>query len=158
MRQGYEVGGLKMADVKSFVSALKISWLRRILCDNGKITKILQIMCPLIQYIKRAGEFSNIIFIQRIRNPFWMDVFKHYKNFSNKCTPVTFDDLVSSCLHYNIHVCRGRKMVCIKSWMDCGIVSIGQLFGADGYLTYAFRRRFPNVKTDFLLYEGFICY
>ena len=71
MCQGYEVGGLKMVDVKSFVSALKISWLRRILCDNGKITKILQVRCPSIQYVKqRDGEFSNII-IQRIRNPFW---------------------------------------------------------------------------------------
>ena len=41
--------------------------------------------------------------------------------------------------------------MCIKSWMDCGIVSIGQLFG----LTYnAFRTRFPNAKADFLLYEG----
>ena len=68
-----------MVDVKSFVSALKISWVRRILCDNGKITKILQVMCLLIQYIKRGGEFSNII-IQRIKNPFWRDVFKHYKN------------------------------------------------------------------------------
>ena len=59
-----------MVDVKSFVSALKISWLTRILCDNGKITKILQVMCPLIQYIKqRRGEFSNII-IKRIRNLF----------------------------------------------------------------------------------------
>ena len=45
--------------------------------------------------------------------------------------------------------------MCIKSWVDCGIVSIGQLFGADGYLTYAFRRRFPNAKADFLLYEEF---
>jgi len=53
MCQGYEVGGLKMVDVKSFVSALKISWHRRILFDNGKITKILQVMCPLIQYIKQ---------------------------------------------------------------------------------------------------------
>ena len=51
--QGYEVGGLKMVDVKSFMSALKISWHRRILFDNGKITKILQVMCPLIQYIKQ---------------------------------------------------------------------------------------------------------
>ena len=48
MRQGYAMGGLEMADVKSFVSTLKISWLRRILCDSGKITKILQVMCPLI--------------------------------------------------------------------------------------------------------------
>ena len=36
-----EAGGLKMLDVKSFLSALKISWLKRILCDDGKLTKIL---------------------------------------------------------------------------------------------------------------------
>ena len=65
MCQGYEVCGLEMVDVKCFVSALKISWLRRILRDNRKITKILQVMCPLIQYIKqRGGKFSKII-IQR---------------------------------------------------------------------------------------------
>ena len=40
--------------------------------------------------------------------------------------------------------------------MDCGIVSVGQLFGPDGYLTYnAFKTRFPNAKADFLLYEEF---
>ena len=39
--------------------------------------------------------------------------------------------------------------------MDCGIVSIGQLFGPDLILTYnAFRTRVPNARADFLLYEG----
>ena len=33
--QDYEAGGLKMLDVKSFLSALKISWLKHILCDDG---------------------------------------------------------------------------------------------------------------------------
>ena len=47
--QAHEAGGLKMVDVKSFLSALKIGWLKRILCDIGKITKILQKMCPSIQ-------------------------------------------------------------------------------------------------------------
>ena len=112
-------------------------------------------MCPLIQYIKRGGEFSNII-MQRIINPFWRDVFKHYKIFPDKCTPVTFDDFVSECLHYNVHVCRGRKILCIKSWMDCGNVSIGQLFGPDGYLTYnAFRRKFPIVRQNFCCMNEF---
>ena len=82
-------------------------------------------------------------------------MFKHYKTLSDKCTPVTFDDFVSECLHYNVHVCRGRKVVCIKSWIDCGIVSVRQRFGPDGYLTYnAFKTRFPNAKADFLLYGG----
>ena len=78
-RQDYEAGGLKMLDVKSFLSALKISWLKRILCDDGKLTKILQAMCPLICSIKKCGgDFANII-MQRVQKNFGEDVFKHYK-------------------------------------------------------------------------------
>ena len=155
--QAYEVGGLKMVDIKSFLAALKISWLKRILHDDGKLSKILQAMCPLIQNVKqRGGEFANII-MQRVKNPFWFDVFKHYKKISAKCTPVTFDDFVSECLHYNVNICRGKGVVCIRNWMDCGIVSLGHLVGPHGYLSYnEFKAKFPNVRTDFLLYEGIL--
>ena len=81
MCRAYEVGGLKMVDIKSFLAALKISWLKRILHDDGKLSKILQAMCPLIQNVKqRGGESANII-MQRVKNPFWFDVFKHYKRY-----------------------------------------------------------------------------
>ena len=38
--QAYQAGSLKTVDVRSFLSALKMGWLKRIMCDNGKITKI----------------------------------------------------------------------------------------------------------------------
>ena len=81
--QTYEAGGLKMVDVKSFLAALKISWLKHILHDDGKLSKILQAMCPLIQNVKQGGGEFAIIIMQRVKNPFWFDVFKHYK----KCLP-----------------------------------------------------------------------
>ena len=108
--QPYEAGGLRMVDVKSFLFALKISWLKRILCDNGKITKIRLKMYQLIQNVKqRGGEYANIV-MQRVKNIFWRDVFKHYKKLCGKCTPVTFDDFASECLHYNVNVCRGKRV------------------------------------------------
>ena len=68
--QDYEAGDLNMLDVKPVLSALKISWLKRILSDDGKLTKILQAMCPLICSIKkRDGEFANII-MQRVKKNF----------------------------------------------------------------------------------------
>ena len=82
MCQAYEVVCLKMVDIKSFLAALKISWLKRILHDYGQLSKILQAMFPLMQNVKRGGEFSNII-MQRVKNPSWFDVFKSYK----KCLP-----------------------------------------------------------------------
>ena len=114
MCQAYEVGGLKMVDIKSFLAALKISWLKRFLHD-GKLAKILQAMCPLIQNVKqRVGEFANII-TQRIKNPFWLDVFKLYKRISAKCIPVTFDDFVLECLLYNVNICSGKRVACIRN-------------------------------------------
>ena len=41
--------------------------------------------------------------------------------------------------------------------MDCGIVSLGHLVGPHGYLSYnEFKAKIPNVRTDFLLYEGIL--
>ena len=114
MCQAYEVGGLKMVDIKSFPAALKISWLKRILHYDGKLSKILQAMCSLIQNVKQRGdEFANII-MQRVKNPFWFDVFKHYKKISAKYLPVTFDDFVSECLHYNVNICRGKGLYVLE--------------------------------------------
>ena len=146
-----------MFDIKSFLAPLKISWLKRILHDDGRLSKILQAMSPLIQNVKqRGGEFANI-FMQRVKNPFWFDVFKHYKGMSAKCIPVTFDDFVSEFLHYNVNICRGKRVVCIRNWMDCGIVSLGHFLGPHGYLSYnEFKAKFPNAKSDLLLYEGIL--
>ena len=77
------------------------------------------------------------------------------KIFSDKCTPVTFDDFVSECLHYNVHVCRGRTVVCIKSWMDSGIVSVGQHFGPDGYLIMLSEQDFQMLRQIFCCMKEF---
>ena len=70
-------GGLKMIEVKSFLAALKITWLKRILINDGKITKILNAFCPAVKSIKdRIGEFANILML-RANSCFWVGVFKH---------------------------------------------------------------------------------
>ena len=48
-------------------------------------------------------------------------------------------------------------VVCVRNWMECGIVSLGQFLGPHGYLSYnEFKAKFPNVKSDLLLYEGIL--
>ena len=68
--------------------------------------------------------------------------------------PVTFDDFASECVHYDVNICRGKRMIFIRKLIDCGIISVGQLFGPDGYLTHDDKAKFHNVSTDYLLYEG----
>ena len=70
---------------------------------------------------------------------------------------MTFEDFVSECLLYIGNILRGKTVVCIGNWMDCDIISLRQFFGPHGYFSYnEFKTKFPNVKTDFLLYEGIL--
>jgi hypothetical protein len=157
MFQVYETGGLKMVDVKSFLAALKITWLTRILSNDGKITKILHALCPSVKVIKeRGGEFANILML-RANNCFWVDVFKHYKRFCYKCVPASFNDFAAEPLHYNINICRDRNVIYIRNWIENGIVSVGHLLGPKGYLSYdQFKMRYPGAIVNFMLYEGIV--
>ena len=129
MFQTYEAGGLKMADVKSFLAALKISWLKRILANEGKITNILNALCPAVKLIKdRGGKFANI-FMLRANNCFWADVIKHYRNICYNFVPVSFHYIAAECLHYNTDLCRDKKLIYIRHWLECHIVSVGHLLG-----------------------------
>jgi len=40
------------------------------------------------------------------------------------------------CLHYNANICRGGKVISIKSWIDNGIVCVGHLIQSNNFLNY----------------------
>ena len=48
--------------------------------------------------------------------------------------------------------------MCIKSWVDCGIVSIGQLFGPDGILIMLSEQDFQMLRQTFCCMKSFIFY
>ena len=104
--------------------------LKRVLEDNGKLT-ILQTMCSSIQNIKRCGGvYANAIMPK-------VNVFKQYKILCGERMLSTLDAF-ALCV-YNI-----KK---IKKWVDCSIVSIGQLL-AIGYLMYSeFKTQIHTVNT-----------
>ena len=157
MFQSYDQGGIKMLDVRNFLSALKISCLQRTIDSEGKVAKLLFSTCPQVKNIKIMGsEFANVL-MQKTKNPFWFDVFKHYKKMYKKCPPFSFSDFVSECVHYNDNICRQGKVTYIKNWVECGIFSIGHLCNQHGYLSYEeFKETYPNAQVNFILYQGVI--
>lgn len=54
VRKPYSEGGLKMCDLFSFISTMKISWLKRIDQDNST-TRILLVIYPIFKNIKKLG-------------------------------------------------------------------------------------------------------
>jgi hypothetical protein len=67
-----EQGGLGMFDIKNFINALKISWLRRLLlnnCDSWESLSLLNLNHLLNLGSNFAIEISNTL-----SNPFWKNV------------------------------------------------------------------------------------
>ena len=96
--------------------------------------------------------------MQKIHNPFWKDVLKHYKNLYTRCEPKNQDEFTSECLFYNIKIIRDKRVVYVNEWFNEGIFSIHHLTNAEGnYLTYnEFKQKYPDVKTNVLMYGGTI--
>ena len=83
-----------------------------------------------------GGEYANVL-MQKIQNPFWKDVLKHYKNLYTRCEPKNQDEFMSECLFYNIKIIRDKRVVYVNEWFNEGIFSIHHLTNAEGnYLRY----------------------
>ena len=154
--QSYESGGLKMLDVKCFLSALKISCLQRILTNEGKLTQLLLTECSFFSEIKSKGiDFLSII-SKQIKNPFWLDTLKHLKKLCSICKPHSFNEFTSEFLFYNKHITRDGKIIYMKNWFKKGVYRVGHLLSEDGFLTFDQFKQKYNIITDFLTYEGII--
>lgn len=153
----YEEGGLRMIDMRSFLTAMKVSWVRRI-HNESNTQAILLDMYPQLQTIRNlGGEYGNTLMTQ-IKNPFWMDVCKNYKKLYCKCNPQHFGEFCCECIHYNIHIIRDKRTIHIKKWIDNEIFFVWQLVGPDGaYLSFGeFCDKYPGVETSFLNYRGVV--
>ena len=104
-----------------------------------------------------GGEFANVL-MQQICNPFWKDVFKHYKKKYTKCLPESMHDFVSECIHYNIDITIKKRVVYIKDWFDAGTLYVNCLLDKNGsYLTFdRFEQLLPSVRSNILTYGGVI--
>lgn len=154
----YESGGLKMVNVYHFLTAMKINWIRRVFHDDSLFIRLLLSTCPSFRQLNVfGGEYANVV-MNRCNNNFWCDVLKHLKKLYCKNLLEHFGDFVSEPLFYNIHIIRGRHVVYIREWFDCGITVVGHLLDSTGeFLTFEqFRAKFPLLRVNFLVYAGVI--
>ena len=127
--QAYEAGGLKMVDINPF--CLRRRSVVSVFCTM--IENLLKFYKQCVHWFKMLN--NEVVSLQiwsckelKKKKSIWVDVFIHYqkKKKSGKYTPVTFDDFVSECLHYSVNIRRGKGVVRIGNWIDCGIISLGQ--------------------------------
>ena len=148
----YFEGGLKMLNVRNFLSSMKISWLRRLSFDSEWKDFTLNLF-PRLGHLKHFGaEYANII-IENVENPFWKDVVKHYKKLCTKCSVSSVHEFMSECIHYNTNIIRGRRVVYVREWCDYDIFYVKNIINDNGqFMTYnQFLLKYPGIRTNFIL-------
>ena len=157
--KSYEDGGLKMVDIYSFLSSLKISWLRRLTESNS----LKPLWCHLYPSLHDLHNFGSD-FIQHcsknIENPFWIDVLKHLKKLfqTNSDQVLDVSAIHNEPLYYNINIKRDKKTVFIKEWKENGILKINDLLDENGvFVNFNYFKESYNIpQTNYMLYYGII--
>ena len=90
------------------------------------------------------------------KNPFWNDVFKAYREYTNCKVPESEVDFLSEPLHCNNNILVNQKPFYSKNWFKKGVVHIFDIIKENGmYLRYnEFREKFPHVRSNYLEYYG----
>jgi exonuclease III len=154
----YENGGLKMIDIYSFLTTMKVTWLRK-LKENSDWKEFTCALYPSLIDIENLGcEYAQTA-MHKVDNIFWKDVLKHYKKLYSKCQPRNIHEFLSECIHYNSNITRGHKIIQLKEWINAGVLLIRHLLDENGnFMTFTkFQGCFPTINlTNFLQYAGII--
>ena len=154
----YEEGGLKMYDIYTSLSVLKISWLRRLEQAEDPSLPSADIY-PALRKIKRYGDDFARSLLKNMDNSFWRDVVKHYLKLSDKYKPTCINEYAKEPIFYNSKIKRGGTTVFIAEWDEQNVTNIGDITDIHGnLLSYQdFREKYQGLaRTNFLLYQG-IC-
>ena len=153
--QTYSNGGLKMIHLPSFMKKLKLSWLRRILCnDTTWLDLFLEIIKKDVKNLWVLGnEYLNIM-ANKIKNPFWKEVLNTLYEFRNLIT-MKPTDIIYQPLWYNNKIKIGGKYVFYKQWFDKGIHRIYDICNIDGsLLSYNEFQEKHGFNPDFVSFMG----
>ena len=155
----YVQGGLKMLNIYCFVSALKLSWIRRII-KAGKSSKWLVLLQGNTSNLIEFFNFG-VIYVKNFMknlNPFWKDVFKAWILFSQSLDPKSnWSEFLIQPLWFNEMTKVGGRSIFYKNWYEKGISHIIDLTDNNGqFLSFEeFFNRY-SVQTNFLRYQGMI--
>ena len=108
LSQNCDMGGLKMLNIKMYIKGLKLSWIRRIIKKDLKITKVL-----LSSEKIDITQLLNSGHKKQLNNPCWEEVFNAWRELQLK---LQIDQLnINTCnIWNNENIKVGYQTVCIR--------------------------------------------
>ena len=147
-----------MIDVKKFMKALKVTWMRRLVTStNHTWTEIFKKQYFDPKYITDFG--AEFLFNDKTKqnvNLFWRDVFKCWYETTDNFKTTTYNAFLSTPIWFNNKIKINNKHTFIKSWYEKGIKTISDLTDENGnMLSFVdFKNKYNIVSNNFLLYSS----
>ena len=120
-----------MINLSAFVDSLKLTWMRRLLRDNGKWQLLTQNKFDLNKLITCGEHFCEGT-ITTLLNKFWKDVLNAYLNLLKMYEPKGEFDFLSSPLLYNIEIKINGNPIKMNSWQEKGLFYINDILNENG--------------------------
>ena len=143
--------GLRMVELRSFIKALKVSWLRRILHQ----TKPNEWTClSLINFrtLFSIGGSYAFKLSSELQNPFWKDLMHIWAEFCKILPVENIGQILDSPLWHNENIGSGK--ILFKNWHEKGIRVVFDIIGQNGeFYTFEQLKTMYNINGTFLDYQ-----
>ena len=151
----YGEGGLKMINIRAFMEALKLTWVRRLLTVDCKWQVFIKQYLQVEQLTGCNTKYLEKVILQ-LPNYFWKDVLQSLININKKVT-FTEEDILKSPIYYNNNIKIGGLDIYYRSWFNKGIKYVNDLVNENGdfYQQNEFTTK-TGIQTNFLQYNGLI--
>ena len=119
-----------MIQIRTFIKAHQITWLRRLLINPKHI---LWRSLSNIEFSKlfSFGDGYALHKIQELRNPFCIDILQSWKDFINCQKAEKISDILYSPVWFNSELQRGQSLF-YKNWYDKGLRNILDITNVNG--------------------------
>ena len=151
-----DLGGIGIPNIKAYVNALKLTWVKKIHCSDHKWKHTFISSYPILENIKKLGYSLPISLM--CNNPFWVHVFNAYEMFGKKIVIEKKDDFLSEPIFFNSNFTINNKPFYYRDWAQAGIFSVKDLLEDDGsFLTLQnFKDKYNIQENNFLKFIGCI--
>lgn len=146
-------GGLGLPDVKTLITALKLTWIRKYKNSSHKWKSIVTEGFTQISQLEIYGPEITNKYVGG--NVFWTEVFNAYREFFYKVEIRRLDEILAIPLCFNKNILFGRRPVNKNRWIEQGVCYIGDFIKEEGnfYNAEEFNEKY-NVEVDYITYNG----